>query len=149
MQNVSLFILLSVISFSSTAVGQQVYRWVDDEGKVHYGDRPPQTLQADDISDDINNTNVDTSTSERAKVGKIFAKETASEKRLKKEKHHKQSAAEHNRRVACENARKRLKVLEERPFYIVDSDGNGHDVSMKEKDQMIAAQRAAIRKNCR
>ena len=35
--------LLLLISASLAAWGQKVYRWVDEDGNVHYGDRvPPQ-----------------------------------------------------------------------------------------------------------
>lgn len=42
-------LLLVMVSFPTSA---QVFRWVADDGSVHYGDRPPETVsvQALDIS---------------------------------------------------------------------------------------------------
>ena len=31
--------------FSSAAVGQQIYRWTDDNGKVHFGNQPPASAK--------------------------------------------------------------------------------------------------------
>ena len=33
-----------------SAAGEEVYRWVDDNGVVHFGDRPPQQKEAEVIS---------------------------------------------------------------------------------------------------
>lgn len=35
---------------SSVALGQGMTKWVDDKGKVHYGDQPPPTAKEQDIS---------------------------------------------------------------------------------------------------
>lgn len=38
-------ILLLALLAAGLAQAQSAYRWVDKEGKVHYGDRPPQTAR--------------------------------------------------------------------------------------------------------
>lgn len=40
MRTLSLALVLAALSTAATA---QAYRWVDENGKVHYGDRPPST----------------------------------------------------------------------------------------------------------
>ncbi len=38
--------LALALAAASTAAVAQAYRWVDEKGKVHYGDRPPSTASA-------------------------------------------------------------------------------------------------------
>lgn len=37
----SLFLLLMLLGATSTTYAGKVYKWVDSEGNVHYGERPP------------------------------------------------------------------------------------------------------------
>ena len=46
--------LLLIVALVPTTVTAELYRWSDDQGRVHYGDRPPETastrkLAADDL----------------------------------------------------------------------------------------------------
>lgn len=36
-----IFLVIAGLMLSGTAIGTDVYRWVDKNGQVHYGDRPP------------------------------------------------------------------------------------------------------------
>lgn len=47
---VCLFISLSLAGVFSHG---EVYKWVDAQGRVHYGDKPPASAKAEDISDKI------------------------------------------------------------------------------------------------
>lgn len=47
MNNCFGFVLLFA---SSVALGQGMTKWVDEKGKVHYGDQPPPTAKEQDIS---------------------------------------------------------------------------------------------------
>ncbi len=39
----------------------EVYKWVDEAGKTHFGDKLPEKAAAEDISKSVEKTNVDTS----------------------------------------------------------------------------------------
>ena len=39
-------ILGLILATASAGVAAQAYRWVDEKGKVHYGDRPPSSVSA-------------------------------------------------------------------------------------------------------
>lgn len=43
-----LFFLLGVFSLVATAAG--IHKWVDADGGVHYGDRPPQTIKSEQVT---------------------------------------------------------------------------------------------------
>jgi hypothetical protein len=47
MQTRKLLLLLLVWTTSASAAG--VYKWVDEQGRVHYGERPPARAQAQEI----------------------------------------------------------------------------------------------------
>lgn len=38
----------------SESVGEEIYRWIDDEGKVHYGDRPPSDAATERVQVRVN-----------------------------------------------------------------------------------------------
>ena len=38
--------LALILATACTAASAQAYRWVDEKGKVHYGDRPPSNASA-------------------------------------------------------------------------------------------------------
>ena len=42
--------LLALLVGSGAATGGGVYKWIDKDGKVHYGDRPPQNSKAGEIA---------------------------------------------------------------------------------------------------
>lgn len=48
MRNLTLTMLgaLMLTSWSAAVQADKLYRWVDDQGRVHYGDRPPQNQRA-------------------------------------------------------------------------------------------------------
>ncbi len=56
-----LFILVSVLLAASTVLAQQAYRWVDEDGVVHYSDKPQegaeQVILPNDNSNNSNNRN--------------------------------------------------------------------------------------------
>ena len=43
-KNSCIFLVFALIAFSISA---EIYKWVDEEGKVHYGEKPPQTENTD------------------------------------------------------------------------------------------------------
>ncbi len=44
-----LWVLLPLLVGQALAAGK-IYTWTDDDGNVHYGDRPPQNVQAEEIT---------------------------------------------------------------------------------------------------
>ncbi|MEW6164082.1 MAG: DUF4124 domain-containing protein [Pseudomonadota bacterium] len=43
--------LLLALACAGLVQAQTMYRWVDQDGKVHYGDRPPQSGKAADVQE--------------------------------------------------------------------------------------------------
>ena len=79
------FALLALL-FSSLAVGEGIYKWIDEEGCVHFGDAPPDFESAEEISVDafpVSETpTADQRTNEidvKEPIGRVDAKEPARE----------------------------------------------------------------------
>lgn len=59
MQNKLIICILCFVSSCwSNNASSEIYRWVDDEGNVHYGDNPSRADQAEDISERVENQNI-------------------------------------------------------------------------------------------
>ncbi len=134
----------------STSAGAKVYRWVDADGKVHFGDRKPsgqKGQQAKDISKAVEQTNVDASSAERDKLESVFARETKEEKRYKQEQQQQRDQQSRAHQAACAKARKYLRTIQGR-VYFVRKDGSEYTVSEKERQAMADKAKADIARHC-
>lgn len=147
LQKKSLLLFLAALVFilCSAPLQAQVYRWVDDDGKVHYGDRPPIGKEVEDLSDTVKNVNVDTSTAERNKVGRIFSKETPEEKNREKIK---QVEEADKQRQLCAQAQNQLAIVRDRAFYYVDAEGNERDLTKGERNLEVDRLTNLVNQNC-
>ena len=75
MNKILLALLLSAISWQVPA---DVYRWVDDSGKVHYSDQPPPTQPAEPLELKINSYESVTYSESSSDVGKKVVMYSAS-----------------------------------------------------------------------
>lgn len=74
--------LLCLVLLFSLNVSAEVYRWTDADGKVHFGDKKAGAA-AENITDKVKTTNVDTSTGEHQKLESIFRKENDADREYK------------------------------------------------------------------
>ena len=98
------------------AAPAEIYKWVDDEGKVHYGEKSPNTttnraVETIKIKDDV-------STSDNQRANEAFKKKSKSldenRKKRKKEKSAKKKKASQqaNKKKECETLKKLLKFYQ-------------------------------------
>jgi hypothetical protein len=45
--------ILPLLAGSLVATASEVYRWVDDEGNVHYSDTPPENVESEEVEIDV------------------------------------------------------------------------------------------------
>jgi len=142
-----LLCLLSISASFSICVNAEIYRWVDDQGEVHYSDKKPEAEIAKEVSNSLGPINRDSSSSETKKLQQLFRGETPEEKqfRLQQEKDKRQQAARLNE--ACDKARLNLKKLKGR-FHLVDESGISRSVSKDEQKELIRSQEKEINKHC-
>lgn len=125
-----------------------IYQWTDENGKVHFGDRPPRGQQAQNISKSANKVNVDSSGAEREKLGNIFAPLTPEEEAYQKQ----QSQTDANQQAAlkqnCNEAQQELKFFKTKRFYWVDEAGNTKNATEAERQAKIKELTDLITKYC-
>ncbi|MGD2054544.1 MAG: DUF4124 domain-containing protein [Gammaproteobacteria bacterium] len=144
----NLLLLTSVFS-----VHAGVYKWVDENGKVHYGDRPEAAQPAVEMDVD------DTAVTVPAFGGDDLSRDEKRERLLeameedrieKQEKLEKQKAIREQNRRKCNGYRDRMRHYE-RASALYKLDDNGNRVYMSETDRARATKdlRAKISKYCR
>jgi hypothetical protein len=128
----------------------QVYRWVDEQGKVHYGERPPSGAKAKPVEEKLANppgvpspkAAPDASQQERDFQRRRMEREQAEVRD--------QKAAE-KAQQQCERERTRLAQLRSvrRIQSGVDEKGNLRYMSERERADAIANQEGAVARACR
>lgn len=123
----------------------ELYKWTDENGKIHYSDRKPATqTNAREISRELTPINIDDSGAQRQALGNVFPKASESRQRLDD----KQRKRQDSRSEACENARNYLRKINRRVRF-VDKDGEPVKVSEAERKARVVKLQAQIKKNCR
>ena len=120
----------------------EVYRWTDANGKVHFGDKKPKAA-AEDITEKVKQTNVDTSTSEHQKLETLFRKENQADREYQ------QQQAQPNLELLhrCAEAKKYLDTISGRVQFI-DASGKEVKVTEEERKQKVIAMQQEIKENC-
>lgn len=141
--------LLAVFAAASTASATEVYRWVDENGRVHFTDRP-QNIDQEPISVKPSAPNVDPDQEQRRqkqqRLLQIFAEDRERQQSAKQEEEVRRAEMER----ACRNARNELHDLERGGvFYELGKDGERHYLSQQEVDQRKARWRAEAQRTCR
>jgi len=134
-----LFIILCLAL--SVGIQAQIYRWIDDEGNVHFGDEQSRNVQAEEISENLPKLNV----SEGSDTGYVPSGESSTErnKRIREERQAEVAA----RKPACDKARKELKIISG-PVYFTNDDGSNYTVSETERVKLEKELRAEIERYC-
>ena len=144
------------LAFATNAAHAEIYKWVDEEGNVHYSDcPPPPTCQPELIEPAPGPTEAEVQEAEK-RLDELLEQQKESQALREKEKLVKelrkitamQEAAE--RRRICLYARQNLVVLQQRrPVYTVDEDGERIYLDDKSHKAEIERMRELIAENCR
>ena len=128
-------LLLMLVSLALPA-SAEVYKWTDENGKVHFTDKPPTDKPAENIDATLKDTNIDTSSKDVA-----ASLPTSTEKTQDEIAHEQQKAEERKAELApvCSNIKRNIDMLEAGArvnFY--DSEGNEYTVLEKDRPAKIA-----------
>jgi hypothetical protein len=109
-------LFLAALLLASAASAQQ-YKWVDQNGKVQYGDLPPPGVKATPLKPPPGAASAPAAKAEGKKDAKKLSPEQAFQKRQKDEqerlaKAEKERAEAANKNANCESARANLRTLE-------------------------------------
>tara|TARA_B110001454_G_scaffold181296_1_gene175299 strand:+ start:598 stop:1020 length:423 start_codon:yes stop_codon:yes gene_type:complete len=133
------------------AAPAEIYKWVDDEGKVHYGEKPPNTttdkaVETIKIKDDVG-------TSDNQRANEAFKKKSKSldenRKKRKKEKLAKKKKAGDQAKMkkTCEAAKKLLAGYQLPRVALVEG-GEYTWLNEEQQQAKIKETRALIKKVC-
>jgi hypothetical protein len=128
--------VLIAMGLSSTVAAQQVYKWVDKDGTVHFTDSPPdESVRAERVILRGNVSSVITEVEQRGmtpdEIDLLYTPE--------------------QRRGACEQARANRVTLRNMPVVMKDKDGDGtaEELTPEEKEEEIRRADAQIALLCR
>lgn len=135
-------LIVSLLLLFSINVHADVYRWTDANGKVHFGDQKPKAT-AENITDKVKKTNVDTSTSEHQKLETIFRKENAADREYQ------QQNAQPNQELLqhCAEAKDYLNKISGRVQFL-DEQGLPIHISEAERKQRVDGMQKIVTENC-
>jgi len=145
-------IIFLLILVAPVAANAGVYKWVDENGKVHYGDQPKASqptveMNVDDTTPAPSFSDDDLSREEKRE--RLL--QSMEEDRLEKqEKRDRQKAENERSRQKCNQYRDRMRHYERaNSLYKLDKDGNRVYMSDSERASATKSLNAKINKYCR
>lgn len=135
-------LLLNLLLVASVSAHAEVYRWTDANGKVHFGDKKAGA-SAENITEKVSKTNVDTSTAEHQKLESVFRKENDADREYKQQ----QAQPDTELLRKCAEAREYLHTINGR-VYFLDKDGKEVKVTEEERKQKVKDMQQQINEHC-
>jgi hypothetical protein len=140
-------ILLLVYGISASA-SADIYKWVDEEGQVHYGDKP-QGKSSEQMSVEEKPV-VRPQEQDRREYQKRLLNSYATERKQKQEEKAKLEKQQAEQRQRCEQARQRLAKYKSAGF-LYTKDKEGGRVILNDEQHKAALERAreAVKTHCK
>lgn len=153
MQRAHIFLLSGCLLLISPLAISEVYRWVDDRGKVHFGDKPPsqdaQQIKIKPPPSNASPSNLKPSPQDFRKLEEGLLKAYAERKTIEKEKRTQQKKEKAKRDKACAKAQADYNDYDGYRRY--NEDKSGDKVFLNEAE--IQADKAGLKNwlntNCR
>lgn len=147
------FIFIIVLLFSQLVNAETVYKWVDEDGQVHFG-RKAGSKDAKEI--EIKNRYIDSGNStpplsaqERADKTKRFINALDAENKSIVDAKEKKREKDEQKVIRCNASRDQLKRYESSgALYDLDEKGNRILLNKKQYDQAMSQARARVEKWC-
>ncbi|MFT5446789.1 MAG: hypothetical protein ACI9DC_001964 [Gammaproteobacteria bacterium] len=146
-------LFLALLFLGGLANAAEIHKWVDRNGKTHFGDRPPAdgTPSREVHLRDIPKSDLRVPSNEKRRARQDYLLRSYNEERTKKL----QSVARENTRrdqlaEKCDRANKKLQKFKQSSYlYEVDAAGKKAIHSNEARDQAIQTLEKAITKSCR
>lgn len=143
----ALLLLLCLLATPVTFAG--TYRWVDENGQTHFGDRPPAGAASDEIN--VTPAPVDEDAAARARKARMneFLEQSEKERAERNEAKARREAAAKERQARCEQLRGRLKYLKSvSKIYRINNDGERVYVDDEENERLRREFTARVQSEC-
>jgi len=142
-------LLIALLLFFSSLANAGIYKWTDENGKVHYGDKP--TAGGEELNIQVKQSTAPIKSDETRAERRQRISDSMTDDRLernKKKDEAKKKRAQLNRQ--CVQAKDRLKRYKQaNRLYNLDKDGNRRILSDKSRDKSIANLQKEIRRKCK
>ena len=151
-RSLSLGILISgLLAFTlcQTPAAAGVYRWVDEQGNVHYGDRPPSKKDSTELEVKSTPAPAPEDAARRAKTQRLLDA-IATERERKEQATAKAEADQAKQEHNCRRARRQVEFYERaNTVFRQDTDGERHYLSETERTEVLAKAKRMVSKWCR
>ncbi|MFL1468190.1 DUF4124 domain-containing protein [Marinobacter sp. DUT-3] len=141
--------LLTLLILSPAVSVAEVYRWVDEDGRTHFGDRPPTQAASQEVKVESAPARVDNSARDRQQKVNAFLEQKQQERdqqRAADAKAEKQAA---KRAEQCSKLRARLKYMDSvSTFYNLNEQGERVFVSESENTRIRERFRKKVEETC-
>ena len=143
--------VLIIAAMAGPAAGAGVFTWVDEQGRVHFGDRPrSEAAKEVQIRVDPRPSPPTATEAERARNRKRLLEMYQEDREAKKEAAIKQREERERRAAECRRARIELREFSSaRALYDDSEGGERRYLSFEERDQFIAGLRQKVSELCR
>lgn len=139
----NLLLLLCLLATPLTLAG--TYRWVDENGQTHFGDRPPADAMSDEVDLDTPSADPDAAARDRHQRMQEFLKQSEQERTRRNER----EAMSAEREARCDALRGRLTYLKSASrIYRVNNDGERVYVDDEENERIRREFQARVRDEC-
>jgi len=143
-----LLILLIVLYFHVSSAAAELYRWVDERGNVHFSDKKPLDNEAQEISDQVKQHNIDYSGDVTARQLERYQRQEAAKQTEQQQLRRRGSHdADEARQKNCRQAKQRLRLIRG-PVVFYDQKGNPQQVSEQERERRALALEKQINQYC-
>ena len=145
-----IFIIFICVMISSTLVAGEIYKWTDENGRVHFSDKPvSDTAQEIEIKEADNQRNTLTTDEQRKQKRDKLLKAYEEERRIKKEKEAKENQQKEKLKYRCARERDSLKRMKRGgAYYDMGKDGNRIFLDESEIKKRIAEMETNVEKYC-
>jgi len=141
------------LTLSNQLSAKKIYKWVDENGKVHYSDRPiNENAESLEIKDKITPEQQQEARNQAQKLIQLQKRRVGNELsdiRDKKRAQEKADRESQELKQACKQARQGVKILEyQAPVFEEDGKGNRRYMEDKERQQELTRLKSEIAKHC-
>ncbi len=136
-------------ALAAASAGAQVYKWVDDKGRTHYGEKPPDGVKATEVgvSSPTGTVTAPQPNMQNVRERELELRNQRLDREQKEQARQREAAGREQR---CAAARRQLSTLQEQ-IRVYDRNEKGERVYLEDRDRpaAIAAQQKKVDENCR
>lgn len=143
----AILLMSGLLAVAPTTAGG-VYKWVDEKGNVHYGDRPPSGVTPKEVELEDRPAPTATDTRRREKTRRLL-NAIESERKREKEASAREQARAAQRERNCALARRRAEILERaNSISITGDDGERTYLNDEDRAAALAQAKKLVREWC-